>query len=275
MPLSPPVSRCAIQAVLFDWAGTLIDFGSLAPVHAFADAFAVFGIDVSEAQIRKPMGTAKRAHIASMLAEPAVRASWVARHGAEPGAGDIDNLYAAFLDADERLAAGYCSLVPGARATIESLLNRDIRVGATTGYPRRIVDRLLPIIAAQGVTFAIVVSSGDVARGRPAPDMNMFAADHLCIADPASCVAVDDTLAGIEAGAAAGMWTVGVAASGNELGLSLARWSALTDAERAPALAQVRQRMNRAGAHIVIDSVAGFGRALDWIETRCAAGERP
>jgi phosphonoacetaldehyde hydrolase len=44
------------KAVVFDWAGTVVDFGSFAPMGVFVEAFAEFGVEVSVAQARAPMG---------------------------------------------------------------------------------------------------------------------------------------------------------------------------------------------------------------------------
>ena len=44
------------KAVVFDWAGTMIDFGSFAPMGVFVKAFETFGIRASIEQARGPMG---------------------------------------------------------------------------------------------------------------------------------------------------------------------------------------------------------------------------
>ena len=65
-----------IQGVIFDWAGTTVDFGCFAPVSAFAEAFRKAGIDVTLEETRAPMGKLKIEHIRTMLAMPAVKARW-------------------------------------------------------------------------------------------------------------------------------------------------------------------------------------------------------
>jgi phosphonoacetaldehyde hydrolase len=75
-------------------------------------------------------------------------------------------------------------------------------------------------------------------------------------------VKVDDALAGIGEGNAAGAFTVGVA-SGNELGLSLEALQALSPSERARRVESVRQALRSAGADLVIDSVAELVPALE------------
>ena len=70
-----------LQAVIFDWAGTLVDFGSLAPTQIFVEAFASFGITITLAQARGPMGLSKWQHIHELLQDEGIRA-----HGTRPSA---------------------------------------------------------------------------------------------------------------------------------------------------------------------------------------------
>ena len=73
-----------IVAVIFDWAGTLVDYGSRAPMGAFVETFAEFGVEITIEEARGPMGMAKRPHIAALCALPRVRAAWATRHGRRP-----------------------------------------------------------------------------------------------------------------------------------------------------------------------------------------------
>ena len=70
------------QLVIFDWAGTTVDYGCFAPVNAFALAFQKFGVTPTVEEIRAPMGMLKRDHIRTMLAMPAIRQQWEEKQGA-------------------------------------------------------------------------------------------------------------------------------------------------------------------------------------------------
>lgn len=48
-----------LEAVILDWAGTTVDFGCFAPVQAFLDGFAAFGIHPTLEEVRAPMGLLK------------------------------------------------------------------------------------------------------------------------------------------------------------------------------------------------------------------------
>ena len=71
------------------------------------------------------------------------------------------------------------------------------------------------------------------------------------------------------------MWTVGFAVSGNEVGLSLAEWTALAEADRARRRARAQGRMRQCGAHYVVDSIAELLPCIDDIQARIDRGERP
>ncbi|OYZ89135.1 MAG: phosphonoacetaldehyde hydrolase, partial [Rhizobiales bacterium 17-65-6] len=79
--MTPPM---ALNAVVFDWAGTMIDHGSQAPMGVFVKAFAQFGVEITVAEARGPMGMAKRDHIKTLLSQPRIAAAWAKAHGATP-----------------------------------------------------------------------------------------------------------------------------------------------------------------------------------------------
>lgn len=65
-------SATQLAAVIFDWAGTIVDFGSRAPMGAFVRAFRHFDAEISIAEARGPMGLPKRDHIREALAQPRI-----------------------------------------------------------------------------------------------------------------------------------------------------------------------------------------------------------
>ena len=70
------MSRC-IEAVIFDWAGTTVDYGCFAPVQAFVEVFKHFGIEPTMDEVREPMGMLKIDHIRTMLSMPRIHDLWV------------------------------------------------------------------------------------------------------------------------------------------------------------------------------------------------------
>ena len=119
------------------------------------------------------------------------------------------------------------------------------------------------------------VCAGDVPQGRPTPWMIFEVMKMTCTFPPAAVIKVDDTPPGLVAGRNAGVWTVGVAQTGNELGLSEDEVLGLSEQEYESRLAQARTALEAAGAHFVINSVAEFQDILPQIEERLARGRMP
>ena len=140
---------------------------------------------------------------------------------------------------------------------------------------RPIMERVLPLAAAQGYQPDNLVCAGDLADGRPTPLMMYRCFADLGVYPPSAVVKIDDTEAGILEGLAAGTWTVGVSISGNCVGLSAEEWAATPEEDQATLRAHAEAQLLGAGAHFVIDSIADLMPVLDEIETRMARGEAP
>ena len=270
---SPKASHTS--AVIFDWAGTVLDFGCIAPMEAFREAFLECGLEITEAEVRGPMGAGKREHIGIILAVRQVQQRWIAAHGFASAEPDVDRIYEAFLRIDDVKSEQYSKLIPGALETVGALRSRGFGIGSTTGYPRSIMGRIMPLAKAQGYEPDCCVTADDVANGRPRPDMLLAAALALEVCDVRGCVVVDDSPSGLRAARAAGMWAIGICASGNEVGVTLETWSALAPAERTALYEVAAMKLNEAGAHNVIETIADLLPIIDAIDRRLAAGERP
>lgn len=264
-----------LKAVIFDWAGTVIDHGSLAPMGVFVETFRRFGVAISIAEARQPMGLPKREHIKALLAQPRIAAAWEAAHGHPPGEDDIDRIYEIFVPLNVEVVTRYADLIPGTAETVAALRAAGLKIGSTTGYTREIMTPLLPLAARQGYAPDNLVCAGDLPAGRPTPLMMYRTFLDLAVWPASACVKVDDTEPGIAEGLAAGCWTVGVAVSGNAFGLPLAETQALPSDAFAARRAEAVATLRAAGAHAVIDSVADLLPVLDDLDKRLARGERP
>ena len=264
-----------LKAVVFDWAGTVVDHGSLAPMGAFVEAFAEFGVAVTIPEARIPMGIAKRPHVAALFAMPRIAAEWQRVHGKVPGEAEIDAVYEVFVPRNIAVAADYADLIPGAAETAAALRAVGLRIGSTTGYTREIMARITPRAAAQGFTADAMACTGDAPAGRPTPYLLWRVLTELEIYPAWASVKVDDTEVGIAEGVHGGAWSVGVAVTGNVFGLSLADSQALAPEDFARRRAAGIDRLKAAGAHYVIDGVADLLPVLFEIEGRLARGERP
>lgn len=256
----------ALKAVIFDWAGTMMDFGSRAPVIALVKLFEEQGVPITEAEAHEDMGRAKWDHIACLLAKPRIAAAWEAAKGVPPQPDDALGLFDKIGPAMIAAARECAVLIPGAADVARDLRQAGVRIGSCTGYTREMMDQITPLIADQGYVPDCLVCAGETAEGRPSPLMAWKNLVELGAWPASACVKVDDTEVGIAEGRAAGMWTVGVAASGNEIGLTVEELAALDPTERETRLARAREKLLAAGAHVVVDSVADLPGALEKLE---------
>ena len=247
--------------VIFDWAGTMVDFGSAAPVLALVDAFAREDVTICVEQARRDMGKAKIDHVTALLAYPEVAAAWRAAKGRASDGGDVMRLMDHLGPLMREAAAKASTLIPGARTTFDALKAAGLRVASSTGYTRDMMAPVLQAAATQGYVPEMVVCSGETPTGRPSPLMIYKICAELGVWPLSRVIKVDDAVAGVQEGRNAGAFTVGVA-SGNELGLTLPQFEALPPAERAARLAATRKILADAGADLVLDSVAELVPAL-------------
>jgi phosphonoacetaldehyde hydrolase len=255
-----------VTAVILDWAGTTVDHGSLAPVRTLEKLFAGRGIRVTEQEARRDMGIHKKDHIRALLR---------AKAGGPPDEADVEDLFAAFIPMQLDCLAAYSAVIPGVAATVDQLRARGIKIGSTTGYTRAMLDLLLASAAAQGYAPDCALCPEDAGAGRPWPWMCYLNAIRLRTYPMHTMVKIGDTLSDIEEGRNAGMWTVGIARTGNMIGLTAEQLAALPTAEQAARLDAARRKLGEAGAHYVADAVANCIPLVDRIEDRLAQGARP
>jgi phosphonoacetaldehyde hydrolase len=264
-----------LEAVIFDWAGTMVDHGSLAPVKAVTALFALHGIQVTDDEVRRDMGIFKKDHIRRVLQQPRIAAEWSSKTGRAVGEEDVEKLFAEFNPIQMKVLGEYAQLIAGAAEISETLQSRGLSVGSTTGYTRPMLDVLVARAASAGYRPAAALCPDDAEGGRPLPWMCLKIGLLFRLSCTAAAVKVGDTVSDIQEGLNAGMWAVGVAATGNEVGLSAAELAALPEHDRKRRSALADETLRRAGAHYVIDSVQDLLPVLEAIELRLAAGERP
>jgi phosphonoacetaldehyde hydrolase len=264
-----------VKAVILDWAGTTVDHGSLAPVRVLQQVFARRRVPISEEEARRDMGVLKIDHIRKILFGTNVSARWreVVKH--DPTEADVESLFANFVPLQLECLVKYSTVIDGVAETVARIRKREIKIGSTTGYTRAMLGMILHPAAAQGYAPDCAITPDDVGAGRPHPWMIFANAIRMQIEPLEAIVKIGDTPVDIEEGLRAGVWTVGVALTGNMVGLSADDFAALKPEEQATRLQNARIALATAGAHEVIDAVADCEHAINSIEARIRNGERP
>ena len=155
------------RTVIFDWAGTTMDFGCMAPAVVFQKVFEEKGVTISMEEARIPMGAHKKVHIGLITEIPSVRRRWADTLDAEPTSKDVDEMFERFVPLQEACLSEYSTLIPGTLEVIAECRKRGYKIGSTSGY----LPGMLAINQAdaekQGYVPDATFGAGDVPRGRP------------------------------------------------------------------------------------------------------------
>ena len=120
---------------------------------------------------------------------------------------DLDGINTAVVDNIERRYREALPLIPGAVDAVRRMAGR-WPLGLASSSNRPIIDLVLEQ-AGLTASFVATVSSEEVGRGKPAPDVYLEAARRLKV-EPRGCVAIEDSSNGLRSAAAAGMAVVAI-----------------------------------------------------------------
>lgn len=267
--------KSTVKAVILDWAGTSVDYGSLAPVKVFIEVFSEKDIVITTADARKFMGLDKRNHTRKLLALDHVKDQWLKRYDTTPREMDVEDIFSRLEPKLAEVASELSIPISGAIEFVEDMRDLGIKVGTTTGYVQSMMDRIVPVTERLGFKPDCIVNSSEVKAGRPFPYMCYLNAIRMDVFPFSHMIKIGDTEADILEGMNAGMWTIGLAKSGNEVGLSEEELDALDIVERERLLVNARQKLKSAGAHYVADGIWDCLPLVPLIEDRINRGERP
>ena len=266
-----------IECVVLDWAGTVVDYGSVAPTSVFVEAFEqAFDFAISLDEARVPMGMGKWDHICALGQLPSVHERWLAKFGKAMEKADVDYIYQTFMPLQIAKVGNYSAPIPGALEAVNWMKAQGIKIGSCSGYPAAVMAVLVEAAAQQGYRPDAVVASDELEAGsRPGPWMALENLNRLGCSAVWRAVKIDDAAPGIAEGLNGGMWTIGIAKTGNAVGLTEAEWHALDSEKQQSLLRSAYGKLYSAGAHYVVDSLAEVPTVIQEISGRVARGERP
>ncbi|RJG12313.1 phosphonoacetaldehyde hydrolase [Pseudomonas cavernicola] len=264
-----------LQAVVLDWAGTVVDFGSFAPTQIFVEAFGEFDVQVSIDEARGPMGMGKWDHIRTLCDQPQITERYRKVFGRAPTDDDVTAIYERFMPLQIEKIAKHSALIPGALETIAALREQGIKIGSCSGYPAQVMEKVVQLAATNGYVADHVVATDEVPNGRPWPAQALANVIALGIDDVAACVKVDDTVPGILEGRRAGMWTVALVCSGNALGLTYEEYRALPKERLEQERKRIHQLFEGSRPHYLVDTITDLPAVIADINARLAKGEVP
>ncbi len=210
-----------IEAVIFDWAGTTVDYGCFAPVKVFTEVFKNAGVEPTMEEVREPMGMLKWAHIRTMLEMPRIKAAWKELYGREPQDADADKMYESYEPSLLKILDQYSDPKPYVLETVQALRDKGIRIGSTTGYTDVMMGIVVPRAKELGYEPDCWFSPDSTGgMGRPYPYMIFRNMEELKVSAVDRVIKAGDTISDIKEGKNAGVFTIGILEGSSLLGLS-------------------------------------------------------
>lgn len=245
-----------IKTVIFDWAGTTVDYGSCAPVVAFKKAFNRAGITILDSEIRRNMGIAKWDHINKIMEIPRIEDQWKEIYHRLPNNEDRENVYGLFQEALIKHLKDSTELKPGMLEAFNYLTEHNIRVATTTGYTLEMMNIVRSKASKMGYLPELVVTSEDVSgQGRPSPAMIKNILSQFSIINLRSVLKIGDTISDIQEGKNAGVITVGVIEGSSLMGLSEVEFNKLIEEEKELKRREVRRIFEEEESDLIINNM--------------------
>lgn len=265
-----------VKLVIFDWAGTTMDYGCYAPAVVFVEVFKRRGVEITMEQARRPMGLKKLDHIRAISQQDEVAVLWKKVHGKDCTEADVQDMFEKdFVPLQVACIADYSELIPGTVETVNELRERGIKIGSTSGYFTEAMEINFREAKKQGYVPDVNACASDVPAGRPEPWMVLSNMQQARVFPPEAVVKIDDTKPGVEEGLNAGTWTIGLAKTGNEVGLNESELAALSAEEVRRKIDRAADALAKSGAHYVVDSIIDVPPVIAEIEQRLKMGDRP
>lgn len=256
-----------IEAVIFDWAGTTVDYGCFAPVQAFIEAFKKFGIEPTVAEVREPMGMLKWDHIHTMMQMPRITEEWKCVHGRMWDTKDVDAIYERSEKAIFKILHNFSTPKPFVLEAIEQLRAKGIKIGSTTGYTDEMMSYVVPAAKKQGYDPDAWFSPNSVNNmGRPYPYMVYKNMEALKVSSVDAVVKVGDTVADIKEGKSAGIISIGIVEGSSIMGLSEEEYEQLSDVEKEDNIRRVRKVYEGCGADYIIMNMSELPALIESME---------
>ncbi len=246
------------EAIIFDWAGTTVDYGCFAPVQAFMEIFKEYGITPTMEETRKPMGMLKWDHIKTMLSMERIRKEFKRIHGRDFTDQDVDEMHDKFAASIMKILDQFSDPKDYVVDTVAKLRDAGLMIGSTTGYTDAMMEIVTKEAAKAGYAPDCWFSPDSTGHmGRPYPYMIFKNMEMLKVTGVDKVMKVGDTLSDIREGKNAGVFTVGIIEGSSEMGLTKEEYAALSPEEREAKVQAVTKRYLDAGADAVVQDIRG------------------
>lgn len=268
MPDKERTGEKKIKLVVFDWAGTTVDYASSASMHVLADVFEKARVPIPKNRINAYMGMEKKEQIRLLLSEEPTDARWQEAYRRPRSEEDVERIYKNFEKELHDIVVSYSDPIPGVVDTVKALRRSGLKIGSTTCCSAQMMEQVLLHAKERGYEPDCVVTLDDIDYSRATPFMIFECMRRLHVYPPTAVVKVGDTLVDMEEGKNAGAWSIGILTGSNLLGLSEEEYYGLDPHELQILKDRAKAQYKKAGADLVIDSVMELPGAIETINAR-------
>ena len=250
-----------IKAIIFDLSGTLIDFGSLATIYTMKNVFKEKKILIFNETIQKDMGIKKINHIKKIINYPKIRSEWYKIYKKKITTKQIKEISLSFdkrlvIEVNKRL-----NIIPNVKKLFKILRKNNIKIGATTGYPKKITKLILNYLKKNKIFLDYCISDDEVKKSRPSPDMCLknlrkFKVKHK------NAIKVDDSISGILEGKKAKVITIGLISTGISVGIKKNEFQNLSLKEKSKIKKTSTKAFRKVKTDYIIEDLFEFTKLL-------------
>jgi phosphonoacetaldehyde hydrolase len=173
------------KVCIFDWAGTMVDKGSYAPLYAFKQTLKQFNIKKSDEEINKHMGMDKFTHLYNLLGNYK----------------DTLKIYPFLIENLKESISKNSIPVSGINNLLSYLKTRNYLIGSTSGYNRSLLNIAINTAFIHKMQIPYNVASDEVTNSRPYGDMIIKNLNYLKTnLSEAYIIKVGDTVTDIKEG---------------------------------------------------------------------------
>ncbi|WP_368654179.1 phosphonoacetaldehyde hydrolase [Ornithinibacillus sp. 4-3] len=255
-----------IKAVIFDWAGTIVDFGSMDPVVALKNVFKSFQIDVSYELVRESMGKHKKDHIRDILTSASSASQWESIYHQSWTEEDVEMVYQSFNKELIHVLSTDAEMLDGVLELFQALRERGIKIGSSTGYRKDMLDLIINQITDERLLPDFIVTASEVEKGRPYPDMILKNLELMDIKDKQQVINIGDTSVDILSGLNAGVFSAGVLIGSNQMGLSKEEFQSLNEKEKEEIISNTQKKFEQSGANAIARQIGDVLEIINDLE---------
>jgi phosphonoacetaldehyde hydrolase len=207
----------------------------------------------------------KRDHIKAILEMPRVGELWLEKHGKAYTDENIDKMHDNFETHLMASLLKHNNIINGVPETVETLREKGIKIGSTTGYTKKMMAVVQKDAEKKGYKPDSVVTPDDVGFGRPNPFMIHQNMKNLGVFPPSTIIKVGDTESDMAEGVNAGVISVGVLVGSSMMGLSELEYESLPKDQRKQARKKAEAKFYKAGADYVIKDITLLPKLINKI----------